>query len=92
MNIDEPSHACSVNCSSHIQPSFQRLVDDARDALRSLFSDPLRGTPIVSERLFCARRVGLALSKMYLTFLLLSTSENEQVTTNISFFGFWRHV
>ena len=84
MNIDEP---LSDNRLSHVQPSFQRLGEDARDALQSLFSNPLCETAIVSDRLFFARRVGLALSKMYVTFLLLSTSENEQVTT-IQFFGF----
>ena len=86
MNIDEPSHACSVNCLSHVQPSFQRLGEDARDALQSLFSNPLCETAIVSDRLFFARRVGLALGKMYVTFLLLSTSENEQVTTKTFIF------
>ena len=80
MNVDEPQHACSFECGSHAQPSFQRLRDDAQDALRRIFlifDDPdTMATGPTREQLFLARRIGLALSKIHVTFLMLSTDSN----------------
>jgi hypothetical protein len=80
MNIDEPKHACSFECWSHAQPSFQRLRDDAQDALRGIFSNPddrdATTADPTREQLFLARRVGLALSKVHVTFLVLGHDHN----------------
>jgi hypothetical protein len=86
MNIDLCLHICSPNCASHVQPSFQSLVNAARDALLDLFSSPESLLGCIQEinyptqnQLFLARVVGLTQFKLYFSYLLLSRERKTEV-------------
>ena len=93
MNIYRSLHLCSSGCVSHVQPSFQSLVDAARDALQNLFS-PVEGllgcvrdipsTYPTQEQLFHARIIGLTQFKLYFSYLLLTKEEKTEVRDRLS--------
>jgi hypothetical protein len=87
IGFTECLHICSLNCSSHVQPSFRSLFNKARDALHLLFSDPedllhnIRRFPLdypTQQQLFHARVVGLSLCKLYVSHLLLPQEKEVQ--------------
>ena len=88
MELNECLHLCSLNCSSHVQPSFQALLHSAEVSLHKLFSDPerllfnIRQFPEeypTQDQLFHARLVGLTFCKFYLSTLLLPKEKEIQV-------------
>ena len=93
MNIFKCLHLCSSDCVSHVQPSFQSLVDAARDALQNLFSpverllEYIRDVPSTyptQEQLFHARVIGLTQFKLYFSYLLLTKEEKTEVCDRLS--------
>jgi hypothetical protein len=92
MNIDKCLHICSFNCVFHVQPSFQSLVDAARDALQTLFPPRdrllgyIREIPPkypTEEQLMLSRIVGLTQFKLYFSYLLLTKDKREEVSCAI---------
>ena len=90
MKMDSCPHVCSINCTTHLQPSFQSLLQASHDALENLFSPlerllcngydiPLYPTP---DQLFFARIVGLVLSKLYVSNALLPIEKVHQVNSD----------
>ena len=88
VNINRPIHVCSFDCVSHIQPSFDSILQAAQDALRKLFPPPestvcymddiLCSYP-TQEHLFLTRVVGMALFKQYSSCLLATEEQRKLV-------------
>jgi hypothetical protein len=81
-------HICSLQCTLHVQPLFQSLVDFACDKLQELFSplenflDAPQEMPIsylTCEHLFLSRIVGLTQFELYFSYLLLSRPMKSKV-------------
>jgi hypothetical protein len=89
MGMHRPHHLCSFLCSSHVQPTFEALLQVAEDSVQSLFSsreallrsiqDPKSAYP-TKDQLFHARVVGLTQFRLYFSNLLLSKEDKARVS------------
>jgi hypothetical protein len=92
--IHRPTHICSVDCNSHLRPSFQDILGDMRLALNELF--PSRETILqhimdprtypTEDHIRLSRHVGFAQFFIYYTSMLLPHDKLEFVRVcDISF-------